>query len=54
MIDLAWPIAADTTPVTIGAGRSLRGMTRLFDGYLRDVRLYTRALAPTELAALAR
>jgi hypothetical protein len=45
--DLKWPIAYRAYPVRIGAAAGRR-----FEGLIDEVRLYSRALAPEEVAAL--
>jgi hypothetical protein len=47
-------IAAGNTPIVIGGGQVESDITARFAGGLDEVMLYNRALAPAEVAALAR
>lgn len=51
--DLAGTLAADTTPLLLGANQDPDGITGHLLGALDDVRLYARALTPAQVAALA-
>jgi len=48
-----WPITADVTPLTIGAGLNIDTVNENLTGRIDEVRIYSRALSPTEVASLA-
>jgi Concanavalin A-like lectin/glucanases superfamily len=51
--DIGWPLSADTTPVTIGAGINWLAVGDFFHGLIDEVRLYDFALPVGEVFLLA-
>ncbi len=53
-LDIGWPLAADETDLTIGAGQNGNEFIENIEGDIDEAYLYTRALTPDEVAALAK
>jgi len=51
-MDIGWPIAADTTNVTIGGAQNTDVIKEFIDGTIDEVHLYSRALSATEVVSL--
>ena len=51
-LDVGWPIAADTTDVTIGGAQNTDVMKEFVDGAIDEVYLFGRALSASEVGAV--
>lgn len=51
-LDVGWPIAADTTPLTIGGAQNIDTVKEFVSGSLDEVYVYNRALDATEITVL--
>jgi hypothetical protein len=53
-LDIGWPIAADTTDVTIGAGQNQQDIIENVNGDIDEAFLFKRTLTLAEIAAFAK
>jgi len=51
--DVGWPLATDSTPITIGGGINTDSVADQIDGLVDEVQLYDVQLTPEEVAKLA-
>lgn len=49
---IGWPIAADSTPVTIGAAQNIQTIKEFVSGQVDEVYLYSRSLSVQEVKAV--